>query len=374
MKILTVSNYFSGHGGGIEIVAGNLANTMAALGLQVSWAAFGSGMPATSQVRLLPLRGTNVLEKKTGIPYPVLAPGSAADLRREVAQCDIVHLHDSIYESSRIAARAAFRLGKPVVVTQHIGDLPLKGLHHKILYAFANSFFTRPMLRRADKVVFISENVRRFYADCFSGERRPEIIFNGIDPALFGWREEQQTARQALGLDSKAKVGLFIGRFVEKKGLHRIRELATSRPEVQWILIGRGPVAPGSWGLPNVRVIGQIPQSQISRWLAAADLFVLLSTGEGFPLVVQEALVSGCPALVSDEIASACPLIAPRVQTTAPDFSDMQAAFGKALATVPESTEARRERAAFFSDKWSWQGCASGYLALYEKLLSRKVP
>lgn len=370
MKILMVSNYFSSHGGGIEIVAGNLAAALTRIGGNVTWSAFSSGLPTESPATLLPLQGSNIVEKRTGIPYPILSSGSVRKLREEVAASDIVHLHDCIYESSRVAARHARKIGKPVVITQHIGALPFKGLHHKLLYRMAETFFTRPMLRSASKVVFISENVRAYYRDCFTANRQPETIFNGLDSSLFRLGADRAADRIASRLPAEARTGLFVGRFVEKKGLERIQALALQDPKVQWILIGRGPIDPGAWKLPNVRVVGQVPQPEIARWLNVADLFTLLSTGEGFPLVVQEALACGCPAFVSDEIATACPLIRDHVFRAAPDFRDIHKVFAQALATLPEMTEKRRERAAFFNDKWSWSSCGARYLELYQELLS----
>jgi glycosyltransferase involved in cell wall biosynthesis len=370
MKILMVSNYFSNHGGGIEIVAGNLAATLSRMGGSVTWAAFSSGLPTESPAMLLPLQGTNIVENRTGIPYPILSPSSVRRLREEVAASDIVHLHDCIYESSRVAARHARRLRKPVVITQHIGALPFKGPHHKLLYRMAETLFTRPLLRTATKVVFISENVRTYYRDCFTSERHPETIFNGLDSSLFRLGCDRIEDRVALSLPTDGGIGLFVGRFVEKKGLERIRALAHRNPRVHWVLIGRGTIDPSAWNLPNVRVVGQVSHSQIPRWLNAADIFTLLSMGEGFPLVVQEALACGCPSFISDEIATACPLIRDHVFRAAPDFSDIHEVFAQVLATVPECPEQRRKRAAFFSDKWSWASCAQRYLNLYNELLS----
>ncbi|MFT3829755.1 MAG: glycosyltransferase family 4 protein [Opitutaceae bacterium] len=370
MKILMVSNYFSNHGGGIEIVAGNLAATLTKMGCNVTWSAFSSGLPTASPARILPLQGSNMMEKRTGIPYPILSSSSIRRLREEVAASDIVHLHDCIYESSRVAARHARKLGKPVIITQHIGALPFKGLHHKLLYRMAENFFTQPMLRRASKVVFISENVRTYYRACFIREKQAETIFNGLDSSLFRFGADRTADRTALRLPADARISLFVGRFVEKKGLERIQALARQDPQVQWILIGRGPIDPSAWKLPNVRVVGQVPQPEIARWLNAADLFTLLSTGEGFPLVVQEALACGCPAFVSDEIATACPLIRDHVFRAAPDFRDIHQVYTQALATLQEKTEERGERAAFFNNKWSWPSCGARYFDLYQELLS----
>lgn len=365
-----VSNYFSLHGGGIELVAGKLVESMAMRGTEVVWAAYASGLPACSAVPLLPLRGSNIIEEKTGLPFPVLSFSCQRALKRAVSTADVVHVHDCIYESSRVAAYHAIRLQKPVVVTQHIGEMGFRSRVKRLAYATANVLLTKPLLRRASRIVFISDNVRRYYSAALADSPPPEMVFNGLDPSTFRHLGSRQEQRSVLKIDATGPVALFVGRFVEKKGLDRVRRLAAARPEVRWYLIGRGPLDPTSWKLPNVVVLGQQSQQQIVQWFNASDLLVLLSTGEGFPLVVQESLASGCPVLVSDEIATACSAISDHIYRVAPDFSDMNEVYDQALGARPESDQERCRRAAHFAGTWNWQRCTDRYLDIYRSLLS----
>ena len=372
MKILMVSNYFPSHGGGIEIVAGNLSQALRSRGCSVTLCAYDSGRTSESDKDCLPLCGTNFVEKRSGIPYPLLYPKSVAALRAQVRASDIVHVHDCIYESSRVAGYTARALNKPLVVTQHIGGLPFKDLPKRLLFRAATECLTKPLLKRASPVVFISENVQRHFAACFDVGSAPITIFNGLDAALFRMTETRAQARHKLGLPHDRPIALFVGRFIEKKGLERIHLLARNFPETQWCLIGRGPLDPRTWALPNVLVVGQIPHAEVPTWFRAADLFVLLSVGEGFPLVVQEALACGCPVVVSPEIETACPALVGRVITTRDDFSDSIVRFKEVLALLPESDRSRADRSAAFEQEWSWGSCAAQYHKLYSKLLAAK--
>lgn len=368
MRVLMVSNYFSGHGGGIELVAGNLVRSLQNAGLDLRWAAFSSGLQEEDRASALALTGSNIIEDKSGIPFPVLSLSSVLKLRREIRQADLVHVHDCIYESSRIAAYEALRLGKPALVTQHIGHLPYKGLLHKSLYALANAFLTRPLLSRATKVIFISENVRAFFRSSFKQDREPALIFNGLDIGRFNALRSQKEARRLLKLADEKPIALFVGRFVEKKGLARIRQLATLRHDVLWVLAGKGNEDPAHWNLPNVRILGHLPQASLPLWFQAADLFTLLSVGEGFPLVIQEALGCGCPCFVSDEIATACPSIQGHVVRANPTFSDLKERLDEALALRAGGEVRRQERAQHFAQLWNWDSCARAYLKLYNAI------
>src|SRR5262245_62170705 len=127
MRLLIVTHYFAEHGGGVEIIAGELARRLARRGLDVRWAASGpaAGGRHDGVVRL-PRPAWNWTRDHWGIPYPVWGPAGLRVLWDEERRCDLVHLHDSLYAGNVAAFFAARRLGKPVLVTQHIGLVPYR--------------------------------------------------------------------------------------------------------------------------------------------------------------------------------------------------------------------------------------------------------
>ncbi len=312
LRILTVSHFFSAHGGGIERVAGNLCDRLLAAGDAPSWAASGDGtaLPAGGArggVRAVALACIDPLEKILGLPMPIPGPAALRALRSAVRQSDGVIIHDALYLTSIAAMLAARRANKPVVLIQHIADIPFASAVMRGLIALANRMVTRPMLRAADHVVYISDTTRRAFAAATT-RRAPALLFNGVDQTIF--HPEAAASAAAPALHSPAGSSqriLFVGRFVEKKGLAVIEQLARQRPDVAFTLVGQGPIDPLGWGLGNVRVIGPLQQQQIAALYCVADALLLPSVGEGYPLVIQEAMACGLPVICGSESAIADP-------------------------------------------------------------------
>jgi len=374
VKILLVTHYFSSHGGGIEIVAHRLASALRARGHEIKWAALdlrklNEALP--QDIEALPMRGTNLIEQKLRLPYPLVSPGGLKKIREAMAWADIVHIHDGLYFANQFAARIALKKQKPILLTQHIGHVPYRSAALQLAMKTANRFLTQTFLRKASRVVFISEIVRAFFSNAVD-QNKVRTIYNGVDLETFHPGKESQTqVRQRLSLEmhldlcTEKPVYLFAGRFIEKKRIESLRPLTEATPDAQWIFIGRGPLNPRRWNLPNVKVIGHISQTQLADWYRAADLLLLPSVGEGFPLVVQEAMACGLPCLVSEEIREACPPAAQLMLSAGVKGDSLESAFADATRNFEALRERRNANSGLASQMWSWQTCAKQYEELF---------
>eukprot|EP01035_Chromulina_nebulosa_P066758 gene66758-91436_t len=174
----------------------------------------------------------NAIERLTGLPMPIPGVTALRRLARAVRGSDAVVVHDALYLSSIAAMLLAKRHRKPVVLIQHIAGIPFVNPLLKRVMALANLIVTRPMLRAADQVVFISDTVR----DAFAGvaTKRPALLlFNGVDATIFqpARADVRAETRAELGMTDARPLLLFVGRFVEKKGLAIIRRAAAARPD-----------------------------------------------------------------------------------------------------------------------------------------------
>ena len=93
---------------------------------------------------------------------------------------------------------------------------------------------------------------------------------------------------------------LFVGRIVADKGVDVL--LGASDPGYDLVFCGPATEAMRQrLARCEAEHLSPRPQSELIRVYWAADLFVLPSWNEGFPVVIQEALACGLPVLTSDD-------------------------------------------------------------------------
>lgn len=375
-RLLIVTHFFSTHRGGVEIVAGELAAELAARhAFDVTWIA--SDVDETPRndslpVRYVPVPAWNITEARLGIPFPFWGPSAMIALWRAVGAADVVHIHDSLYMGSVLAFLIAKLRRIPLVVTQHTGannDALLR-----LVLPILNRSVGRLIVSRAERAVFISRAVESYFASFCNYEKAPEYIANGVDGAIF--REvdaiERRQLRSVLGVAEDRLVFIFVGRFVDKKGLPVLRQLVRAFPEVAWIFAGHGPIDPAQWQLPNLRVIRGASGSSLACLYVAADLLLLPSKGEGFPLVVQESMACGTPVMVGEDTAAGCPEARSMMFVERVGAGDTAARWIRRLTELrdqPECLSGRRTQvAAFAREHWPWQSAGAAYAELLDSI------
>ncbi len=379
MRLLTTTHYFESHRGGVELVAGRLAREFAVAGVEVTWMA-GDASPAPAPepgLAIVPLRVWNLAERRLGIPFPIPGVSALARIGKAVREADAVLLHDSLYPTNIAAFLAARWLGRPVAVIQHIGEVPYRNPLLRGLMALANRLVARPLLGAADQISFISA-VTATYFESVRFRRPPALVFNGVDTNVFTPAPDgaaKAAIRTRLGLAERGPVALFVGRFVEKKGLAYLQAAVRARPDIGWAFAGWGAVDPAAWGLSNVRVFKDLDHAQLADLYRAADVMVLPSAGEGFPLVVQEALACGLPVVCGAETVDADPAAAPHL-VGIDLHPDDPAATGAALCDAVDACLARTdggaERARFAAARYAWSSAAARHLELLRAVLATR--
>jgi glycosyltransferase involved in cell wall biosynthesis len=211
---------------------------------------------------------------------------------------DVLHTHG--YRSDFVGLISARVAGVPIVSTVH-GWTPvsLKLRGYQALDRFC--------LKRFDAVVCVSTLLHQEFARL--GVRADRLVYlpNAVTvpQRIPGARE---VARRLLGIAPEEKIIVAVGRLSPEKGLDLLleafaRQFGSGRG-VRLMLVGDGPdlarlkSLAGRLGLQE-RVVFAGFCSQVADYYAAADLFVMSSHTEGFPMSLLEAMAWGLPALVT---------------------------------------------------------------------------
>jgi D-inositol-3-phosphate glycosyltransferase len=377
VRILFVSHYALPHLGGVEVAIDAMAVELGRRGHEVTHVASDAVRPGEPEARdasyrRLRLRALNVLEDRTGAPWPVFGPRLLRTLRRELAQADVVHAHGFIYMSSLAALLLARKRGEasPLrVLTEHVGHVPYDSRVLDGAEGAAIGALGRLGARSAEALIYFNDEVgallRRLAPDAL--QRR---IPNGVDIERYRPPEpgEREAIRAELGWDERPRA-LFAGRLVAKKGVGLALEIAAAgRGAFELAMAGPGDLdrSPPR----GVETLGALPPERLAEVYRAADVFLLPSRGEGFPLAVQEAMASGLPVLLADEPAYHAHLdgagAGARLLST--DAERMAAAVTELVSDADMRAAAGHDAVAHARRTFSWRTAADRHEELYAEL------
>jgi glycosyltransferase involved in cell wall biosynthesis len=213
---------------------------------------------------------------------------------------DVIDGH-YIFPDGTAACDIARELGIPVILSGRGTDLNLYPAFKAI----------RPLIRKnleqASHVICVSSSLGKHAMDAGLPEEKLSVIGNGIDPGLFQPRPKAG-ARGELGL-AQGKVILFsVGHLTERKGFHILIEAFArlERDDSVLVIVGDGPERKRLEALAErlglgsrLHLAGAKQQEELPPYYAAADLFVLMSSREGWPNVVCEARAMGLPVVAT---------------------------------------------------------------------------
>jgi glycosyltransferase involved in cell wall biosynthesis len=228
-----------------------------------------------------------------------------ARLRRNFS-FEVIDCHFGMPEGIA-AALLAFIFRRPFTVT-------LRGSEVEHARHRARRAIMAWALRRAARVIAVSERLKQFALSVGVSPARAVTIPNGVDASVF-FQRERIACREKFGIAAGQKIILSAGVLMELKGHHRIvcalrRLLDQGQDASLWIAGGparaknfeaeiRRKVA--QLGLADkVRFLGHVSSRAMPELMCAADVFCLASSREGCPNVVIEALSSGTPVVATD--------------------------------------------------------------------------
>ena len=373
-RILIVSHYYPPHIGGIEIVAYNEATRLASLGNHVTVVTSKTHSDPASGI----YEGVNVIRipvfnglEARGIPFPLFSPMLLLRLWRAIRQADIVHIHDVFYMSSFCAALAARIQKRPTIITQHVAMVSHPSKLTTTIERMVYNTTGKWSLHHSSRIITINSRVKQFLTDLGIDSQKIVAMSNGVDMQLFHkpTAKEKAAARKAFGLPPHGFIVLFIGRFVPKKGFNAMVEAAGA--DYLTIFAG-GDTDLQSDG--NRRFIGRVTQARLAKLYQTADLFVLPSESEGFPLTAQEAMASGVPVVLKYDTGYE------RYKLTAAHIAYLEQAgvdeLKHAIANLREDVVRRQGMAKhalqYARDNFSWDSHVAALRELHTIVLSER--
>ena len=157
-------------------------------------------------------------------------------------------------------------------------------------------------MRRADRLIAITRHTEAYLRDTVD-PGRVEYLANFLDLAEFDAMLDRGVDGGEVLREGPLRV-LFVGWMLEAKGVPELLEAASRFPDVQFTLIGHchtdfvDRIADQlEAARDHVTVLEPRPREQMIGLYRDADVFVLPTRREGFPMVVLEAMAAGLPVV-----------------------------------------------------------------------------
>ena len=223
---------------------------------------------------------------------------------RHKKNISITHAHYA-FPTGMVSLLAKKLFGIPYIVTLHGGDLDKMAKKSPRIAAF-----TKSILEQSSAVIVVGEKLRDDVINDYGiAADKVDVMSMGVDTNVFK-PMGQEEVRLLLDVPLNERVILFVGNVIEAKGTGELVEaferLQQSHDDLLLYIVGSQKDRRFASELkervaanPDIRFKEPVSQTELAKWMSAADILALPSYHEGFGLVALEALASGAKVVAT---------------------------------------------------------------------------
>jgi len=242
---------------------------------------------------------------------------------------------------------------------------------YQLLYTFLNAYWEKQAFARADKIVAVSQQVRRELVDIGVSDDQIDVITNGVDLQEFA---PGKGNRLSLKLPENVPLAFFAGDIrTPRKNLDTILKALAKVPDLHLAIAG------STEGSPYLELAKDLDLGQrthflgyrtdVSELMKAVDMFVFPSRYEACSLVLLEAIASGLPVITATTTGGS-EVITPECGILLNSTENVEE-LAKALKSLTSDRNLRiqmSQAARIIAEQHSWTSMANKYLHLFKAL------
>ena len=301
----------------------------------------------------------------------LLCPGIWRELKTGKYDAVVVHME---YTSVQIwiTYLAAWLTGTPVLFR---GETVLR-FGHSPAKRLAKGTLLRFLFNRTAAFLTIGTKSAEFYR--YYGVPRERLFHTpyAVDNAFFmqalqNLDGERGSVREELGLTEDTPIILYASKLTDRKRpMDLLQAFERLKSRAALIFVGDGKLRQPMerWakerGVNAVHFLGFKNQTELPRYYAASDLFVLPSSYEPWGLVVNEAMCLGLPIITTSDVAAAWDLVRHGENGFVYSTGDLEALahhIDDVLAS-PDKRRAMGRRSVEMIHPWNHDACVEGML------------
>jgi glycosyltransferase involved in cell wall biosynthesis len=363
--IIQVAGFYPPHLGGMEIVAKNVSEKLAANGYQVTVLTSDiDSNPVADQV------APNLIIKRFKafeFAHTPIAFGFIPAIFK-IRKYSVIHLHLAQAFYPELVLLASKLQGIPYVVHFHLDLQPSGNLG--FLFNLYKKYVIKSVIRNADNVIVFSDEQKAFIHNTYSvSDSRISIIANGVGDAYFTVNKNK--------IERNNKNLLYVGRLNAQKRVNiLVNMMDMLSKNIHLTIAGDGEDRKGIETLiqnldlqDRVHLAGQVAATELLKYYADADVIVIASENEGMPLALLEAMAAGLPIIGADAPGIRELIVHTGVLVKNPNAEN----FAKTVTSIlgdHKKLETMSEASVRTARQYTWSNTVDSLEALYKKVTS----